>query len=83
MVATPVRPPHRMRRVNDLISTRLVAGGWVEPIAFFCECGDPHCDGVVRLAPAAYEHRRRDPAWVAVAPGHSVAPADHGLGWAA
>lgn len=75
MIATPVRTPHRLRRVNELISTRLVAAGWVDPIAFFCECSDPHCDRVVRVAPAAYEQARRDPAWVAVAPGHRVAPA--------
>lgn len=83
MVATPVQTPHRMRRVNELISTRLVAAGWVDPIAFFCECSDPHCDRVVLLAPAAYEHARRDPAWVAVAPRHGVALAHDGRGWAA
>lgn len=72
MIAPQSRTTDPKRRVNELISESLARGGRDEPVAFFCECGDPDCDRAIWLAPAAYEEARRDPDWVAVAFEHEA-----------
>jgi hypothetical protein len=59
-----------MRRVNDLIWESLVRGGYAEPVAFFCECGDEGCCRPVWLMPAEYERRRLERGWLALLPEH-------------
>lgn len=71
MTETLVRPVNKMRRVNAFISESLVVGGREEPVAFFCECGDPDCYRAVWLSPARYAEEARDPRWSVAAPEHA------------
>jgi hypothetical protein len=59
-----------IRRANNLMCESLDAGGRTEPVAFFCECGDPDCFEQVWLTPDAYDAARANAAWSALAPGH-------------
>jgi hypothetical protein len=43
---------------------------------FVCECGDPDCEALVRLAPATYESIRQDSQLFFLVPGHEAPEAE-------
>jgi hypothetical protein len=69
------RPPRTKRGVNDLMRESLRLRGTDGRTSFFCECGDPCCYRAVSLTCEQYDHRRSNPRWLALSPGHALAPA--------
>lgn len=67
---TVERSTGTMRRVNDLIWKSLDRGGYAQPVAFFCECGQEGCTRPVWLALEEYERRRLERSWRALLPEH-------------
>jgi len=45
-------------------------------VGFVCECGDPDCEALVRLAPATYESIRQDAQLFFLVPGHEAPEAE-------
>ena len=73
MITSLPRTPAVMRTLNELVWEDLSSDGLAEPVAFFCECSDPHCFRPVWLTPTEYEQARSAPEWVATAPEHEAA----------
>jgi hypothetical protein len=60
------------REVNE----RIAAGQWPtgrgEPVAFRCECESVHCNVLVELTLAEYEHARASATQFVLVPGHEI-----------
>jgi hypothetical protein len=54
-------------RIEELEGTR--EAEWLDLV---CECGNPECNGPVRLRVSAYERVRQEPTDFLVAPGHVI-----------
>jgi hypothetical protein len=64
------------RDANERIEARAEELDFQQPIPFLCECGEPSCHEIVRLAFDQYAEVRRDPTRFFVLPSHeSVAQA--------
>lgn len=71
-----VRNEIRFRQANEALDAKrdeLAVGGRTP---YFCECEDPACTELVRLALADYEHVRSRANWFVVASGHDEGLAD-------
>lgn len=66
------RAPDAMRHVNVLVWEGLAGRGRTEPIAFFCECGEPGCDRPAWLTLLEFERVRETPGRVVTAPEHEA-----------
>jgi hypothetical protein len=60
------------RSANDRIADRAAALGFEGEIPFLCECDDPTCFAVIRMAPAGYANRRRASPVPITLPEHRV-----------
>jgi hypothetical protein len=71
-----VRNEIRFRQANEALDAKrdeLAVGGRTP---YFCECEDPACTELVRLALADYEHVRSRANWFVVVSGHDEGLAD-------
>ena len=66
------------RAANEKIQQAAIEYDVDGRLPFICECSEPGCVDIVRLAPAEYESIRATPTYFLTAPGHHRA-AD---GWA-
>jgi hypothetical protein len=74
-VTDPTTPPSQLfRAVNDRIRGLLTALGTESADDFFCECGDVCCLARVHLSLGEYDHLRRGPGRLLVAPEHVRPP---------
>ncbi len=54
------------------VHARLADGERAQLHGFFCECGNPDCNEIMRLATERYEAARADPCLFLVLPGHEI-----------
>ena len=62
------------RDANEHIAGEAARLDAEEPLPFICECADPACQELIRLARGEYERVRQHPARFAIAPGHDEGP---------
>jgi hypothetical protein len=70
------RNQETFRAANELIDDRRQELAIDAPSPYVCECWDPACRELVRLAPAEYSFARERENRYVVAPGH-----EHGETW--
>lgn len=66
------------RSANDRIAGRAAALGFEGEVPFLCECDDPACFAVIRMAPAEYADRRRASSVPITLPEHGRQAPPHG-----
>jgi hypothetical protein len=70
------------REANEKLGDKRQELGLAGRTPFLCECGDPTCTELIRLALEDYEHVRSHANWFLIAAGHHARSArkieDHG-----
>jgi hypothetical protein len=61
------------REANERIGAAAGVYAFEMPVPFICECADPTCAEIVRLALSQYEEVRADPRYFLNAPDHQAA----------
>jgi len=68
------------RAANDNIEAAAGQIGVDGDLPFICECAEPTCTDIVRIAPAVYKDVRRHPRLFFSIPGHEATDVHAGIG---
>jgi hypothetical protein len=64
------------REANEGIAAS-AAEAELDDVPFICECADPRCMAIVRMALSEYEQMRQDPTHFVNVPGHEASAAGY------